>query len=494
MGKRLLISLAFVAIIVDITASAGYSQPAGRRQQRPGFENARQQNRPQQGNRRHANDPVPASLEQTEITVTLGETDGAIKPLLGVNAGPVPSGDKNNADVTAGYQTCGVTMVRTHDFYGPFDLSTIYPDITANPAVPESYNFKTTDEVFKAIINGGFTPFIRIGDSYSNARSPASEQERSNLVAAACEQIRHFRSLPDSREKYSHYVEIGNEPETKQFWPAGFEDYLLFYKETYTALKRNFPGIKIGGPGFVIASYKIPQARSNVHRFLAFLKNNNITPDFVSFHIYSNNPAEYYDAVNFYRNACQQTGITNTALYVTEWNTGKDNTEFRLGQKAAPYLTANWIALQEANADAAFFYRGTDTSSKFALFFGMFHADGRPKPAAKAFELWSEFSKCSRKKSVQTGISLLDNAPQLSGNLKPLWLLAGEESPKKLMFLISNIGEQTLTCTLQLPNQPKIVAITEIHGQQSEVNTYTQNSAVLTIKPLSVQLVRLNTD
>ena len=91
------------------------------------------------------------------VTLTLGApTGGVIQPLLGVNIGPIPAGAKTNTDLTDAYHAAGITMIRTHDYYGPLDMATMYPDQSADPRDPASYNFTESDRVFAAILAGGF--------------------------------------------------------------------------------------------------------------------------------------------------------------------------------------------------------------------------------------------------------------------------------------------------------------------------------------------------
>ena len=127
-------------------------------------------------------------------TLTIGARTGAsVQPLLGINAGPGPQGDSGNVDLTAAYQQRGVNLVRNHDYYGPLDMSTLYPDRSKDPLLQSSYNFtgvldaryaRSSDSVFASIVGGGFEPYFRLGDSYNNVKAPDSTQ-RANWVQAA---------------------------------------------------------------------------------------------------------------------------------------------------------------------------------------------------------------------------------------------------------------------------------------------------------------------
>ena len=117
-----------------------------------------------------------------DADLTLGPAVGSIQPLRGINVGPM--GNSANPNLTAAYQQRGINLIRTHDFGGPLDMSTMYPDRSKNPALASSFNFTgmvgfefhSSDDVFRSIVDGGFEPYLRLGDSFSNATPPTVSQ------------------------------------------------------------------------------------------------------------------------------------------------------------------------------------------------------------------------------------------------------------------------------------------------------------------------------
>ncbi len=433
---------------------------------------------------------MPARLENTAVTITVGGPAGSIKPLLGVNAGPSPSGERENPDVTGQYRQAGVASVRTHDLYGPLDLSAIYPDIAAPPEKAASYYFSDSDSAFRAIVGGGFEPYLRLGDSFNNVRIPRGAPQTENLARAAAEVVRHYRDDPWSVHNPSwRYVEVWNEPDLAHFWPPGFEDSLPFLARTIGLVKERFPDLKVGGPGFVVSTYKLPDRRRLVGLYCDYLNRHGVRPDFISFHLYSQDPAEYYQAALFYREACRRAGWKNAEVHITEWNAEQQAVEYRLGKRAAAVSTACWIALQRAGVDASFFYRGNDTDLRQPDFFGMLFADGRPKPQGKAFRLWSRFCRAAGRLAADTGVGLIDSEPTADGELSPLWLLAGREPDGKTMLLLANIGEQEFDCRIRAPEPPASLAVTEIRNPGAEIVTSSRAGKEFKIPPLSVMLV-----
>jgi hypothetical protein len=432
-------------------------------------------------------------LQDTRIRLAIGKPLGTMKPLLGINAGPIPSGEPGNADLTGQYRWAGVREVRTQDFYGPLDLSVMYPDLSADPELASSYDFASSDKAFAAIVNAGIEPYLRLGDSYNNVHVPGGSRELENYSRAAVKVVQHYRqgAMNGFQEKF-RYLEIGNEPDNKRFWPTRYEEFFPFFVNVFRELKRLMPDLRIGGPGFVVASYKIPAQRQNVARFLDYLKRQGVCLDFISFHLYSDDPGEYYDMVQFYRQEAKKYGMEKAELHVSEWNTEKGGLEVRVGRKAAPYVTACWMALQEAGADASFLFRGTDTNIDNPGFYGIFFADGKKKPAAQAFHLWSRMARFPVRLEVRTGEKLLDAPPaDLSGPLKPLWILAGRDRDNNIGILLANIGSQQITCDLALPWPVGLIEITALDSPDGELITrqHGKENSPLVIEPMSVQFV-----
>ena len=80
-------------------------------------------------------------------------TCGKIKAINAVNNGPAGSKVRGTGNFAA-YEALEIPYARNHDasFHSGYggehsvDISAIFPDFTANPYVPESYDFACTDE------------------------------------------------------------------------------------------------------------------------------------------------------------------------------------------------------------------------------------------------------------------------------------------------------------------------------------------------------------
>ncbi|MFZ6029206.1 MAG: GH39 family glycosyl hydrolase [Chloroflexota bacterium] len=378
------------------------------------------------------------TLQGVDTTLTLGEANGQVlRPLLGVNVGPAPSGDAGNPDLTEAYRAIGVTLIRTHDFYGPLDMAVMYPDRLRDPADPASYEFQASDAQWQAIVQGGFEPYFRLGDSWNNATPPANAAERANWVNAAIAVVRHYRQGQwDGFTTPFRYVEIWNEPDNTQFWPHPHtpEAFNQLYVEAALALKQAFPDLIVGGPGVTPAGALAPHGQKWVRAFLDAVKQQGAPLDFFSWHLYANEPSEWAGAAQFYRRELDERGFQAVAQHVTEWNTaveqsndkGPEARALRTGGKGAAILTAAWIAMQQNGVTEALFYRGPDPSMNLTTFYGMFYANGQPKRIAQAFPLWKQLAAHPQQLTITA-------TPETG-----LWLLAGQNESGEIALLVAN--------------------------------------------------------
>lgn len=387
---------------------------------------------------------APAAATLPAVSITIGQTDGSIRPLLGVNAGPIALDKEGKAlDFSEAYRRVGVASVRTHDFYGPLDMATLYPDQGADPSQRSSYRFEESDRAFRAIVDGGFTPYLRLGDSWNagpqfpkpTRRAPIN---RRNWTRAAVEVVRHYRDLAGGRLRY---VEIWNEPDIPRFWDASRLEFFDLFDETARAVKSAFPDLRVGGPGFAYAAWALPKGRTVITSFLDYLRTRQTPLDFLSWHVYANDPAQFVDIARFYRDELDRHGFTSAESHVTEYSTderqvpaGLNAAALRVGSPGAAIMTASWIALQREGIAQAFYYRGADMSMDQPTFYGLLRADGTPKKVALAFSLWSRLAGCRDQLAVAT--SGIDRAP--------LWVIAARGSTGEVVLLLANPSRERL--------------------------------------------------
>lgn len=437
----------------------------------------------------------PASnnnMQDAEHNVLIGDSSGRIiKHILGVNIGPIPAGkDPRNADLTQAYKDIGVRLVRTHDFYDALDMAVMYPDRTKDTTDPRSYDFKASDRAWRAITEGGFEPYLRLGDSWNNARPPAGSLERSNWVKAAVEVIRHYREGKWNGFKTDfRFVEIWNEPDMQQFWPrphTPLEFYQLF-DDTSHAIKKAFPQLMVGGPAVTQAGFMIEAGRKWLKDFINSVSQRKVPLDFFSWHMYSNDPGEYARAATYYRSLLDGGGLGRTVMHITEWNTDIHNIpeksplalELRTGGRGASILTAAWIELLHNNIEISTFYRGPDPDINAPSFYGMFYADGKPKKTALAFSLWSR---------------MLDYTEELQINSilpQSVSMLAGKNSKGEVALLVANTAEVAVPVSVDITFKGDIKKITRytVDDSSEKIQINTTASLVIELRPYSVSLL-----
>jgi hypothetical protein len=375
------------------------------------------------------------------LVITTTNTSDTFQLQWGANIGPVPSGEAGNPPVTSGYRDIGVKWIRTHDYYGPLDMRAMYPDQGADPAAGTSYDFSSSDGVWQAIVTNGFRPYFRLGDSYTT-NGPLAPTNQANWIEAAVQVIRHYTNASWSGTNPMSFIEIWNEPDNATFWEhyvGSRTEFFAFFTKVAQRLRAEFPELKLGGPGVTPASALSSSGTNYIPLFLDHLRSNHIDLDFLSWHMYSNDPSNYVQAARFYRQCLDTRGFTNTTLHVTEYNTedsGTDAVAMRAWAPGAAVNAAAWMAMQTENVELATFYRGPDPNIRSPYFYGLFYADGQPKAVALAAKLHNQLAGYSNRLTVA-----LDDSR--------IWALAGRTG-NDFALLVSNPSTNSISWDLSL--------------------------------------------
>jgi hypothetical protein len=425
-------------------------------------------------------------------TFTVGAVSGAIVPLLGVNIGPIPAG-QSTADLTGAYHDAGVTCIRTHDYYGPLDMATIYPNQNADPANPSSYNFTASDSVFEKILAGSFEPFLRLGDSYSaqppyppaNPRRPTNPD---NWVRAAVEVVRHYDDASRWRGRPLKYVEIWNEPDNGRFWDGTPEEFYSLFVKAAKALKQAFPHLRIGGPGFSPFGSLAPKGQAISRGLIERMKQESVELDYFSFHVYSNDPEEYRTCTRFFRGELDRNGYAATPLVINEWNTETRTAEqsdalaLRTGGRGAAIASAVQVVMQEEGIVESCMYRGPDPAATAPEFYGIFYSDGRPKRSALALSLWKR---------------LADHPERLTLTSNPasglqIYAIAGRDPAGEIAMLVANPSSTASTVRISVPDNPvSCLRVDEISDASETISTKTVAGDRVTVGGYSTLFVTL---
>ncbi|MCC7491387.1 MAG: hypothetical protein IT204_03525 [Fimbriimonadaceae bacterium] len=419
------------------------------------------------------------------VEITVGEPAGAMHRLLGVNIGPLPAGEPGNTDLTEAYRSTGITQIRTHDYYGPLDMATLYPNQQADPSRPESYRWQASDRVWRAIVSGGFEPYLRLGDSWNNGvgfppAKPRAPVHRANFVRACVEVVRHYTDPALWGPSKVRYVEFWNEPDGR-FWDSSPVEFYRLYNEAATALKAAFPQLQIGGPGFTPAGALTERGQRMSADFVRSAKESGAPLDFLSWHMYANDIASFERAAQHYTKLLRSTGLAKTTLHVTEYHTSHRNLTLpeqlavRAGAKGAAILSAAWMLLQRYDVAEAMIYRGPDPALDAPQFYGLFYADARPKKPALAFGLWRDLCACPTR--LTTRWSSADLAA-----------LGGRDERGRVALLVANLTdrEQSWQCA----GLPAALRLREVNDSSATVvERSVSGSGPRPIPPWGVQLV-----
>ncbi|MCX8155085.1 MAG: hypothetical protein N3J91_01320 [Verrucomicrobiae bacterium] len=334
------------------------------------------------------------------LTVDVAHTNGIIRPLHGVNLGPLCY--RGMVDLTAYHRELAVPYTRVHDVVWvnaqAVDVSTIFRDFRQDPRDPANYDFACTDDYLAAITNTGSRIIYRLGESIEHTprkyrvHPPPDPQRWAEICLGI---IRHYNEGWANGFRHNiEYWEIWNEPDVRPaMWTGTEEQFFELYATTARAIKRAFPRLKVGGPGlggtgdFVGEAFRPADFAT---RFLAFCRAQQVPLDFLSWHRYTSDPWDIPRRAAAMRRLLDEYGFTRTESHFNEWNyLPRDDWRpmFKEGQgpereawfremsgpAGAAFVAAVLSLLQSAPVEVANFYTGEIQG------FGLFNFHGTPQ-------------------------------------------------------------------------------------------------------------------
>lgn len=369
------------------------------------------------------------------ISLKAGEADlsadfsvhtGAIRPLHGINKGPLAPG--GIFDVIKEQKDLGIPFTRLHDCGWPnpyvVDHHAVFPNPNADPTLPASYDFRLTDEYIEAVRKTGAEPIYRLGESIEHTSvkryvHPPADMEKWAAVCIGI--IRHYNEGWANGFHYNiRYWEIWNEPENRPtMWSGSDEDYLRLYRITATAIKKQFPTLKVGGPalgasgGFVNGTFQPTEFAAN---FLAMCRKDNVPLNFFSWHCYTADPSELSARSRAIRQLLDSKGFTETENHLNEWNYLPGNTWTALDRAATPierqncynemagapgasFIVASLLELEDAPIDVCNFYHGELGG------FGIFTEQGVPLKSYQALRAFHGLMETPRRVATRGSIA-----------------------------------------------------------------------------------------
>jgi hypothetical protein len=186
------------------------------------------------------------------------------------------------------------------------------------------------------------------------------------------------------------YYEVWNEPDFPEFLRASRDDYFAMYRAASLALLKGNPDAVIGGPALAYSWWWISP-------FVDYVEQNQLPLDFFSFHSIGgaeSGPSKEQEALNTLQ--AIRTALSSyprfqsTEVHLSEYN------PFRGSQ--AKFYPRHELAERMLD-DFSLFLNQTDlTEVSWAQYMdpgpgddcGVLHPDGKPKPAAGAFAIYSD--------------------------------------------------------------------------------------------------------
>ena len=376
------------------------------------------------------------------------QTNGMITHYGDINCGPLPNiGVADGVDLTTNYQQIGIDFIRTHDFGGPTDISTIFPDFDADPSDPSSYNFTSSDYHITSIINAGCRVFYRLGESASTNKSLRELPVDFQKWAEICKHVVMHYNTGWAHGFYYNIThwELWNEPDLRGFWNGTASQYFELYKTTVQTLKSYDPTLNIGGP-----------CTSSVYnenfttRFLQYLVDNQLPLDFYSWHMYTKSPHELFIASSFIRQLLDAYGFSTTENINSEWNfdilapqRDKDNA------LNAAFTACCLSSFLDAGLDYSFRYRGTQDHNLFSRFIGfdlaLFSYDGLFKTPALTY---LAFQYLTKESPIRLSTPIMDAADGIT-------FVAGiSEDNTNISIILSNYAGSNQDYTISMNQVP----------------------------------------
>lgn len=360
-----------------------------------------------------------------DITIHCDEPIGRIKPLHGLNNGPVGYGSL--VDVSAYYKQLDVPCVRIHDPNWPHprevDIPQIFPDFEADPADPASYDFRRTDDYLQSIVDTGAQIVYRLGTSIEHTKRkyyvhpPKDFAKWADICIGV---IRHYnQGWADGFHHGIRYWEIWNEPdgapntppERRAMWSGTSQQYFELYKTAATAIKRFDPSLKVGGFAATMGNPDFTR------RFMDYCATEKLPLDLFTWHTYTDQPAQLVANALTVRSMLDERGYTATESHCNEWNYawwdsestgvfGAHNEyatqrlfERMRGVDGASFDAAVLIAAQDCPVDVMNFYDGAPTS-----YWSLFNWYGVPQKNYYAFKAFRELLNTPQRLQIERDV------------------------------------------------------------------------------------------
>lgn len=426
--------------------------------------------------------PICLYGQVKDIKVDAGDVIGEFEMIVGTHGKPTNHG----IEFLDSYKNLGFDFIRNHDYYGPTDWYTIFPDWNADAEKESSYSFKSSDSIILSIKNSGLDVFFRLGSSWKGKNKlPVNDppgtlrNSKGKIVHAANEKdfkkfaqiCKHIVMHYNNGWANGYYLnikkwEIWNEPSySEQFWNGDYRQFRVMFAEVSKTLKKFDNSLFVGGPGQV----GMDDEPYFVDSLFSYCSKEGAHIDFYSFHTYggrkeSLNPYEVVEKQNRFRKSLNKFGYEKTYLICSEYNCGPQGI-YSNTTTAAAFVGA-FLTYSEMNGiKESYFYRADDHPMGLI---GM--KNGKLKAEGYSFMAWKKLKENCLKINA-TG-----------GDYNGFTVIASKDKiSDKVYILISNFPSNKQKINLSISNLKAVrynITLSEISDKAMLKTTVEKNIQV----------------
>jgi xylan 1,4-beta-xylosidase len=335
-----------------------------------------------------------SSTRIAKLSVNAGVPAADMRKLHGTTGIPAPAAGADSVpDILNVWKAANVTLVRSYDWVSRLDTvdntTSLFPDWSADPDDPASYNFGATDTWVRQVRSLGADILFTLASEIPGNKQPVRDLAKYGQVVENI--VRHYVcGWGDGFEGAVMHWEFGDQPDFGKLHFSGTpEQFYEMYAAAARAVKRVNSGLKFGGPCIAFPLNEGPFREG----LLDFIKRESLPLDFLSWMWYGDNsrdPMDFRTIAADVRAIANEHGFSDAQLMLSYWSmTGIPTAKFEDAENAA-FIAAAAVYMQDSVVDQAIFFRA-DTGADFHYNFrdpaGIFEADGSENARTGAFRL-----------------------------------------------------------------------------------------------------------
>jgi len=242
------------------------------------------------------------------------------------------------------------------------DISRVFPLFHLDENDPRNYRFGPTDDYFSTVADQNFEIDFRLGESIDHSGfarfiQPPEDPEK---WARICRNIiAHYKNGENNGMHMNiTRVTVWEESDNKVLFTGTVEQYAALYIAVWKLFRKEFPDLKVGGPTMCAGNYPY------LERFLTICREQEVTPDFITFTHYPRDLDSTRDICFRIREILDGFGFTETKIVISElhfgcssWARAGDWTDGHDSSMNAAFTASILTRLMDVDSlDIAFYY------------------------------------------------------------------------------------------------------------------------------------------